>query len=261
MKGILLAGGKSTRLYPTTQIINKHLLPIYDKPMIYYSLSILMLAGVREILVISTLEALPLFRKLLRDGKQWGIELSYMIQSEPKGIADAFIIGAWFINLESVFLVLGDNIVYGSGLSKVLQNATLQKEGATIFAYSVKDPERYGVVDVNEKGIALSIEEKPTSPKSSYAVPGMYIYDNKVVDIAKSLKPSARGELEITDVNNAYIEQGQLNVEILSRGFAWLDAGTHTSLLQASNYVQTIQERQGIKIADLGEVASRMGFI
>jgi len=261
VKGILLCGGKSTRLYPTTKAVNKHLLPVYDKPMIYYSLSILILAGVRNILVISTPDTIPLLKKLLRTGSQWGIELSYMPQTKPKGIADAFLVGERFIGQDSVFLVLGDNIIYGHGMSKVLQNATHQNHGATIFAYSVKDPERYGVVDFDADGRAISLEEKPENPKSSYAVPGMYVYDNQAVGIAKSLTPSARGELEITDVNKVYMEKGELYVQILGRGIAWLDAGTPNSLLRASNYVQAIEERQGILIADLDEIAHQMGYI
>jgi len=261
MRGILLAGGKSTRLYPTTKAVNKHLLPIYDKPMIYYSLSIMMLAGVREILIVSTYKALPMFIDILGDGSQWGMDFTYIEQDEPRGIADAFILGRDFIAGSSVFLVLGDNIIYGHDLPKQLQRAANIEQGALIFAYSVKDPERYGVVEFDEDMKVVSIEEKPAQPKSNYAVPGIYFYDNQVVDIAKGLTPSARGELEITDVNNAYIRMGQLSVEIIGRGTAWLDAGTPSALLQAANYVQAIEERQGILIADLNETAHHMGYI
>jgi len=261
MRGILLAGGKSTRLYPTTKAVNKHLLPVYDKPLIYYSMSMLMLAGIREILVISTPETIPLLKLLLDNGKQWGIKLSYIEQSKPRGIADAFIIGREFIGDGGVFLALGDNIIYGHDLPKQLQRAARIEQGALVFAYSVKDPERYGVVEFDENMKVVSIEEKPTIPRSNYAVPGIYFYDNQVVDIAKHLTLSARGELEITDVNNVYIQRGQLNVEIIGRGIAWLDAGTPTALLQASNYVQAIEERQGILVADLDETARHMGYI
>ena len=261
MRGILLAGGKSTRLYPTTKAVNKHLLPIYDKPMIYYSLSMLMLAGVREILVISTPGTVPLLESLLGSGEQWGIELSYIKQYKPRGIADAFIIGSDFIGDDGVFLALGDNIIYGHGLPEQLQRAAKLEQGAMVFAYSVKDLERYGVVEFDEDMKVVSIEEKPAQPKSNYAVPGIYFYDNQVVDIARHLTPSARGELEITDVNNAYIRKGQLSVEVIGRGIAWLDAGTPDALLQAANYVQAIEERQGILIADLDETARHMGYI
>ena len=261
MKGILLAGGKSTRLYPTTKAVNKHLLPIYDKPMIYYSLSMLMLAGVREILIISTPDTTPVLESLLGTGGQWGIKLSYDVQYKPRGIADAFIVGSEFIGDGNVMLALGDNIIYGHGLPEQLQWAAGLTKGAMVFAYSVKDPERYGVVEFDEDNKVVSIEEKPTQPKSNYAVPGIYFYDNQVVDIARNLTPSARGELEITDVNNAYIEMGQLSVEVMGRGIAWLDAGTPDALLQASNYVQAIEERQGILIADLIETALHMGYI
>ncbi len=255
MKGILLAGGKSTRLYPMTKVVNKHLLPIYDKPMIYYPLSMLMLAGIKDILIISTPETIPLFKALLDTGTQWGVKFSYLNQPKPKGIADAFIVGREFIGDSSVFLVLGDNIIYGSGLTGQLRKATTLDEGALVFAYKVRDPQRYGVVEFDKDGNVMSIEEKPEQPHSDYAVPGIYFYDNWVVRIAEKLKPSDRGELEITDVNNVYIEWGRLKVEVLGRGIAWLDAGTPTALLQASNFVQAIEERQGIIIADLDEIA------
>ena len=261
MKSILLAGGNSTRLYPATWAINKQMLPIYDKPMIYYPLSLLMAAGIREILVITSTEAFEKMARLLRSGEQWGIEFSYKEQEKPKGIADAFIVGKKFIGKDNVCLMLGDNIFYGHGLPEQLQRASQLNEGAVIFAYAVKDPERYGVVEFDKNNIAIGIEEKPLFPRSNYAVPGIYFYDNQVVGIAENLKPSARGELEITDVNNAYIEKGQLKVEVIGRGTAWLDAGTHEALLQASNFVQAIQERQGILIASPEEVAYRMGYI
>lgn len=261
MKAILLAGGNSTRLYPATWAINKHMLPVYDKPMIYYPLSLLMAAGIREILVITNPLALDRMARLLRDGEQWGVEFSYKTQSKPRGIADSFIVGKKFIDKDNVCLMLGDNIFYGHGLPAQLQRASQLTEGAVIFAYAVKDPERYGVVEFDKNNIAVRIEEKPLAPQSNYAVPGIYFYDNQVVDIAENLKPSARGELEITDVNNAYIEKGQLKVEVIGRGTAWLDAGTHEALLQASNFVQAIQERQGILIASPEEVAYRMGYI
>ncbi len=260
MKGILLCGGKSTRLYPTTKVVNKHLLPVYDKPMIYYSMSMLMLAGVRDILVISTPETIPLLQGLLGTGEQWGVKFSYIEQSKPRGIADAFILGREFIGGSKVLLVLGDNIIYGHGLTGQLQKAAKLEWGATVFAYVVKDPQRYGVVEFDENMQAVSIEEKPINPRSNYAVPGIYFYDNQVVGIAGRLKPSARGELEITDVNNWYISKGSLRVEVLGRGIAWLDAGTPEALLQAANFVQTIEERQGIAVADLGEIAYRMGY-
>lgn len=259
-KAILLAGGNSTRLYPATWAINKHMLPVYDKPMIYYPLSLLMAAGIREILIITSPVALEKMSRLLRDGSQWGVEFSYKTQAEPRGIADAFIVGKKFIGKDNVCLMLGDNIFYGHGLPEQLRRASELTEGATIFAYAVKDPERYGVVEF-EGNIAIGIEEKPLAPRSKYAVPGIYFYDNQVVGIAENLKPSARGELEITDVNNAYIEKGQLKVEVIGRGTAWLDAGTHEALLQASNFVQAIQERQGILIASPEEIAYRMGYI
>ena len=261
MRAILLAGGNSTRLYPATWAINKHMLPVYDKPMIYYPLSLLMAAGIREILVITTPVAFERMARLLRSGDQWGIEFAYATQEKPKGIADAFIVGKKFIGAESVCLMLGDNIFYGHGLPAQLQRASQLTEGAVIFAYAVKDPERYGVVEFDKNNIAIGIEEKPLAPRSKYAVPGIYFYDNQVVGIAENLKPSARGELEITDVNNAYIKKGQCKVEVIGRGTAWLDAGTHESLLQASNFVQAIQERQGILIASPEEVAYRMGYI
>jgi glucose-1-phosphate thymidylyltransferase len=261
MKGILLAGGHGTRLYPLTISISKQMLPVYDKPMIYYPLSMLMLAGIREILVISTPDALPLFRSLLGDGRQWGIEFSYQEQDQPRGIAEAFVLGKEFIGASAVCLILGDNIFYGHGLPEKLIAGAQQKQGARIFAYPVRDPERYGVVEFDETGKALSIEEKPKQPRSHYAVPGIYFYDNQVVDIAENLTPSPRGELEITDVNLAYLAKGELRVDILGRGFAWLDAGTHESLLQAANFVQALQERQGMMMSCPEEIAFRRGYI
>ncbi|GAB2026166.1 glucose-1-phosphate thymidylyltransferase RfbA [Lactovum odontotermitis] len=261
MKGIILAGGSGTRLYPLTRAASKQLMPIYDKPMVYYPLSTLMLAGIKDILIISTPEDTPRFEELLGDGSELGINLQYAVQPSPDGLAQAFIIGADFIGKDNVALILGDNIYHGPGMSKLLQKAAAKETGATVFGYHVNDPERFGVVEFDENMNAVSIEEKPEVPKSNYAVTGLYFYDNDVVDIAKNIKPSPRGELEITDVNKAYLERGDLSVELMGRGFAWLDTGTHASLLEAAQYIETVQRMQNVMVANLEEIAWRMGYI
>jgi glucose-1-phosphate thymidylyltransferase len=261
MKGIILAGGRGTRLHPLTLAVSKQLLPVYDKPIIYYPLSTLMLAGIRQILIISTPEDLPLFRRLLGSGRQWGVDFSYASQAEPRGLADAFIVGEEFAGENPVCLILGDNIFFGHGLPDLLCQAAQLQEGGIIFAYQVRDPQRYGIVEFDDQGFAISLEEKPAIPRSNFAVPGLYFYDGRVSSFARSLKPSARGEIEITDLNNVYLEMKQLQVRQLGRGIAWLDAGTHESLLQAANFIQTVQERQGIMVSCPEEIAYRMGYI
>lgn len=261
MKGIILAGGSGTRLYPITKATSKQLVPIYDKPMIYYPLSVLMLAGIKDILLISTPEFVHQFEELFDDGSQFGIHIEYAVQEQPRGLADAFIVGADFIGNDSVALVLGDNIFYGAGLSEMLQQVAQKESGATVFGYQVKDPERFGVVDFDDNNHAISIVEKPDNPTSNYAVTGLYFYDNQVVDIAKNVKPSPRGEIEISDVNQAYLDKGLLDVRLMGRGYAWLDTGTHDSLLEASSFIATIQKQQNLKVASLEEIAYRMGYI
>ena len=261
MKGIILAGGSGTRLYPITKATSKQLVPIYDKPMIYYPMSVLMLAGIKDILLISTPEYITQFKDLFGNGQELGLNIQYAVQTEPRGLADAFIVGADFIGDDTVALVLGDNIFYGAGLSRQLQDAASKEKGATVFGYQVKDPERFGVVEFDEDGKALSIVEKPSQPKSNYAVTGLYFYDNDVVDIAANVKPSARGEIEISDINQAYLDRGDLDVQVMGRGYAWLDTGTHDSLLEASSFIATIQKQQNLKVASLEEIAYRMGYI
>ena len=261
MKGIILAGGRGTRLYPLTIATSKQMLPVYDKPMVYYPLSMLMLAGIREILIISTPEALPAFRQLLRDGAQWGLKFEYAEQAEPRGLADAFLVGREFIGNSPVCLMLGDNILYGQGMASLLQECAALKEGAIIFGYKVNDPQRYGIVEFDPQGSVLSLEEKPQVPKSSFAIPGIYFYDGQVVEIAENLEPSARGEIEITDLNKVYLQKGLLKAKVFSRGVAWLDAGTHESLLQASMFIEAIQQRQSLMISCPEEIAYRMGYI
>jgi len=261
MKGIILAGGSGSRLHPLTLSVSKQLMPVYDKPMIYYPLSVLMLAGIRQILIITTPQDQAAFQFLLGDGQQWGLEIEYAVQPSPDGLAQAFTIGETFIGNSSVALILGDNIFYGHGMEQMLQHAVCQKQGATVFGYYVRDPERYGVVTFDKNGLAIDLEEKPTQPQSNYAVTGLYFYDNKVVEYARQIKPSARGELEITDINKCYLQQNTLTVEVMGRGFAWLDTGTHDSLLAAANFIQVIEERQGLKVACIEEIAYHKGYI